>query len=158
MGVYVAKRVLATIPVLFVVAIVVFLILHLSPGDPAEIMAGERPSPETVDRVRRALGLDRPLLEQFLTWLWQIVRGDMGRSLYYNQPVMTLILGRIEPTLALTVSTVIFSVLLAVPLGVLSAWRAGTWIDRAVMIQSVLAFSLPVFLIGYALVLNLALG
>jgi len=158
MGGYILKRLLATIPVLFVVAAVVFFILHLSPGDPAEIMAGERPTPENVERIRRSLGLDRPMLEQFALWLLQIARGDLGRSIYYDRPVIGLILARVEPTLALTITTITFSVLLAVPLGILAAWRAGTWVDRAVMLQSVLAFSLPVFLIGYVLVINLALG
>ena len=158
MGSYILKRLLATIPVLFVVAAVVFFILHLSPGDPAEIMAGERPTPENVARIRRSLGLDRPLLEQFLGWLLQIVTGDLGRSIYYDRPVLGLILARVEPTVALTITTIVFSIMLAVPLGVLAAWRAGTWIDRAVMLQSVLAFSLPVFLIGYVLVINLSLG
>jgi peptide/nickel transport system permease protein len=158
MGGYILKRVLATVPVLFVVAAVVFLILHLSPGDPAEIMAGERANPENIERIRTALGLDRPLIEQFVSWLAQLARGDLGRSIYYNQPVLSLISARLEPTLALTVSTMVFAVVIAVPLGALSAWRAGTWIDRTLMTLSVLAFSLPVFLIGYGLVINFSLN
>jgi peptide/nickel transport system permease protein len=155
---YILKRLAATVVVLFFVAATVFAILHLSPGDPAELIAGERATPETIDAIRRGLGLDRPLLEQFVIWLGQLLRGDLGRSIYYNQPVLKLIGDRVEPTLMLTISTMTFAILLAVPLGVLSAWKSGTWIDRVVMTLSVLAFSLPVFLIGYALVLNLSVS
>jgi peptide/nickel transport system permease protein len=154
---YVIRRVLATIPVMAVVAVVVFLILHLSPGDPAEIMAGERPDTASIAAIREQLGLDRPLIEQFVAWVWQLARGDLGSSIYYKQPVIALIVARAGPTLTLTLSTIVFAVVVAVPLGVLAAWRSGTWIDRTIMALSVLAFSLPVFLIGYGLVLNFSL-
>jgi len=155
---YILKRLVATVFVLFFVALTVFLILHLSPGDPAELIAGERSTPETIAAIRETLGLNRPLPEQFVSWLGQLLQGNLGSSIYYKKPVLELIGSRVEPTLVLTISTMIFAILIAVPLGVVSAWRAGTLIDRTVMLLSVLAFSLPVFLIGYGLVLYFAVG
>jgi peptide/nickel transport system permease protein len=125
----VAKRILATVPVLGVVALVVFLMLRLS-GDPAAILAGDTASPQQVEQVRVALGLDRPIHEQFVTWIGQILRLDLGRSLFTGLPVTTLIAQRLEPTVMLALTTIAFSVLVAVPLGVLAAWKSGTWIDR----------------------------
>lgn len=157
MWAHAARRVLATIPVMFVVAVVTFLILHLSPGDPAEVMAGEQADPQAVALIRQNLGLDRPLIEQFLSWLGRIAQGDLGNSIYYQEPVSSLILARAEPTVWLTIATMTFAIVVAVPLGVVAAWRVGTWIDRMIMALSVLGFSLPVFLIGYGLVLNFSL-
>ena len=157
MGSYILRRVLATIPVMAVVAVIVFLMLRLSPGDPAAILAGDQATAEDIALIRERLGLDQPLLQQFVLWLGQLLRGDLGSSIYLNRPVLGLILERVEPTLALSVSTMAFAVLLAVPLGVLAAWRAGSWVDQAIMAVSVLAFSLPVFLIGYGLVIGFAL-
>ncbi|MDJ0390879.1 ABC transporter permease [Roseomonas sp. E05] len=157
MGSYILLRVLATIPVMAVVAVIVFLMLRLSPGDPAAILAGDQATAEDIALIRERLGLDQPLLQQFVLWVGQLLRGDLGSSIYLNRPVLGLILERVEPTLALSVSTMAFAVLLAVPLGVLAAWRAGSWVDQAIMALSVLAFSLPVFLIGYGLVIGFAL-
>ncbi|HWX47755.1 MAG TPA: ABC transporter permease [Roseomonas sp.] len=157
MGSYILRRVLATIPVMAVVAVIVFLMLRLSPGDPAAILAGDQATAEDIAVIRDRLGLDQPLLQQFFLWLGQLLRGDLGNSIYLNRPVLGLIAERVEPTLALSVSTMAFAVLLAVPLGVLAAWRAGSWVDQAIMALSVLAFSLPVFLIGYGLVIGFAL-
>jgi peptide/nickel transport system permease protein len=158
MGPYVIRRVLATIPVMGVVAVIVFLMLRLSPGDPAAIVAGDQATTEDIAAIREKLGLDQPLLRQFALWIAQLLSGDFGTSIYLNRPVMGLILERVEPTLALSVSTMIFAVLLAVPMGVLAAWRAGTWLDQLIMAVSVLAFSVPVFLIGYGLVIGFALS
>ncbi|HWL79672.1 MAG TPA: ABC transporter permease [Roseomonas sp.] len=157
MGSYILRRVLATIPVMAVVAVIVFLMLRLSPGDPAAILAGDQATAEDIALIRERLGLDQPLLQQFVLWCGQLLRGDLGSSIYLNRPVLGLILERVEPTLALSVSTMAFAVLLAVPLGVLAAWRAGSWVDQTIMALSVLAFSLPVFLIGYGLVIGFAL-
>ncbi|QIE56741.1 ABC transporter permease [Pikeienuella piscinae] len=152
MTAYIIRRLLATIPVLVVVAVVVFSILYLAPGDPAAIIAGDQATIEQVEQIRQTLGLDRPFLEQFATWLGDIVRGDFGDSIFSNRPVIDLFMQRIEPTIALTVSTTIVTILLAVPLGVLAAWKAGSWIDRAVMSFAVVGFSFPVFVIGYILI------
>ncbi len=140
---------LATLPVVLIVAFLIFLMLRLSPGDPALIMAGDNASPQDVERIRIQLGLDQPLLLSFLTWLGNVLRGDLGTSLFANMPVTALIAQRLEPTLMLAGFATLFSVTLAVPLGVLAATRQGSWIDRGVMVFVVLGFSMPVFLIGY---------
>lgn len=151
MHAYIIRRILATIPVMAVVGIFVFLLLHLTPGDPAAIIAGDYASPEDIKRIRAKLGLDRPIYIQFGTWVWQLMQGDLGISIFSDLPVSHLIAQRIEPTLALSVATIIMAVLFAVPLGVLAAWRAGTLIDRLSMVIAVFGFSVPVFVIGYLL-------
>lgn len=157
---YIIRRVLATIPVMGVVAVFVFLLLHLTPGDPAAVIAGDYARPEDIARIRAKLGLDQPLYVQFVTWLGSVLRGDLGVSIFSNLPVSKLIAQRLEPTVALSVSTTVFAVLLAVPMGLLAAWKAGTWVDRFVMVFAVVGFSVPVFVIGYVLmyVFSLKLG
>jgi peptide/nickel transport system permease protein len=147
--IYVIKRIFALIPVLAVVAVIVFLLLHLAPGDPAVIIAGDTATASDVEQIRQKLGLDRPLPEQFFGWVWRMLHGDLGVSVFTGLPVTTMIAQRIEPTLWLTLFTITFAVVLAVPMGIIAAWKAGTWIDRVMMALAVLAFSLPVFLIGY---------
>ena len=151
MHAYIIRRIIATIPVMAVVGIFVFLLLHLTPGDPAAIIAGDYASPEDIKRIRAKLGLDQPIYIQFGTWVWQLMQGDLGISIFSDLPVAHLIAQRIEPTLALSVATIIMAVLFAVPLGVLAAWRAGTLIDRLSMVIAVFGFSVPVFVIGYLL-------
>ena len=157
---YVVRRLLATIPVLGVVAIVVFGILHFAPGDPAALIAGDHATVEQIAVMRAKLGLDLPVWEQFGAWGWRVLHGDLGISIFSNQPVSRLIGQRLEPTIALTISTTFVTVLMAVPIGVLAAWRAGTWVDRAVMSFAVLGFSFPVFVVGYILiyVVSMTLG
>lgn len=157
MGRFLLGRVLATIPVLLVVATVVFALLRLAPGDPAAILAGDVATPEQIAAIRMRLGLDQPAYIQFIDWMGRLLRGDLGTSIISNQPVTRLIGERIEPTLALAGSTILFAVLVAVPLGVLAAWRHGTWVDRAVMAFSVIGFSIPVFVLGYLLILGFAM-
>jgi peptide/nickel transport system permease protein len=152
----VASRVLSTIPVMGVVALIVFFMLRLS-GDPAAILAGDTASSEQVERVRVALGLTRPLHEQFFGWIGQLLRFDLGTSLFTGLPVTTLIAQRIEPTAMLALTTIVFSVMVAVPMGVLAAWKSGGWIDRLVMVICVLGFSVPVFVMGYFLIFNFAI-
>ena len=135
-----------------VVALFVFLLLHLSPGDPATVIAGDYASPEDIARIRAQLGLDRPLYIQFTTWIGQLGHGDLGVSIFSNLPVSQLIMQRIEPTLSLAFFTLTIAIVVAVPLGVLAAWKAGSWIDRGVMAFSVLGFSTPVFVRGYGLI------
>jgi peptide/nickel transport system permease protein len=149
---YLIRRVLAAIPVMGVVALFVFLLLRLTPGDPAAIIAGDTATPEQLERIRTSLGLNLPLHEQFITWIGHILRGDLGVSLISNVPVLTMIGQRLEPTLSIALTTIVLAVLVAVPLGVLAAWRHGSWIDRFVMGLSVLGFSVPVFVVGYVLV------
>lgn len=150
---YLLKRLLATIPVMGVVALLVFSLLYLSPGDPAAVIAGDIATEADIARIRAQLGLDQPYLVRFGGWLWALFHGDLGISIFTSLPVSTLIGQRVEPTLALTVCTLIVAVGLAVPLGVLAAARAGGWVDRVVMAVSVLGFSVPVFVIAYGLIL-----
>jgi peptide/nickel transport system permease protein len=135
-----------------VVAVVVFSLLRLAAGDPAAIIAGDNATSQDVAAIRARLGLDRPLAEQFTIWVGRVVRGDFGESFFFKKQVSELILDRVEPTLALSVCTLVLTIALAVPLGVLAAWRRGSWIDRSVMGFSVLGFSVPVFVIGYVLI------
>ena len=154
---YVIRRVLATIPVMALVALFVFSLLYIAPGDPAAIIAGDQASPADVERIRQSLGLDQPFLVRFGEWGWQILHGDLGTSIFTNLPVAAMIAQRIEPTLSLMVVTLVFAVSVAVPIGVVAAWKADTWIDRAIMAFAVLGFSVPVFVVGYLLAYVFAL-
>jgi peptide/nickel transport system permease protein len=152
MWVYVLKRILATVPVMGVVALFVFLMLRLAPGDPAAVIAGDYATADDIARIRTQLGLDEPILVQFLAWIGQLLRGDLGISIFTHLPVITLIGQRLEPTVMLTLTTIAFSVAVAVPLGTLAAWKAGGLVDRLVMLASVAGFSVPVFVLGYVLI------
>jgi len=154
---YIFRRVLATLPVMAIVALFVFSLLYIAPGDPAAVIAGDQASPADVERIRQGLGLDRPFLVQFGSWLWHILHGDLGTSIFTNLPVASLIAQRIEPTLSLMTLTLILTIVVAVPLGVVAAWKAGSWMDRAIMAFAVSAFSLPVFVVGYILAYVFAL-
>lgn len=149
---YLARRILSTIPVLVAVAVMIFLLLRLTPGDPAAVIAGEDARPEHLVKIREHLGLDQPIHVQFAGWLGRLLQGDFGTSIISGTPVLEMILGRLEPTLSVAIATILLSVLLAVPLGVLAAAHRGTWIDRAVVAISVIGFSVPVFVIGYAFI------
>lgn len=154
---YLFKRILATIPVMGVVALFVFSLLYIAPGDPAAVIAGDQASPADVERIRQSLGLDRPFLVRFGEWFWHIIHGDLGTSIFTNLPVTTMIAQRIEPTLSLMVVTLILAVTIAVPMGVIAAWKSGSWIDRAIMAFAVFGFSVPVFVVGYLLAYIFAL-
>jgi len=149
---YMLRRLAATIPVMLVVAILVFLMLRLTPGDPAAIIAGDNANSEQVALIRAKLGLDRPIVEQFLVWIGHAFVGDFGESFFFKKTVAQLIMDRIEPTLALSLVTIILAASIAIPLGVLAAYKRGSWIDRVVMGFSVMGFSVPVFVTGYALI------
>jgi peptide/nickel transport system permease protein len=149
---FLVRRMLAAIPVMGVVALFVFLLLRLSPGDPAAIIAGDMATPEQLERIRTSLGLNEPLYAQFVTWLGKILHGDLGVSLISNVPVLNMIGQRLEPTISIALTTIILAILIAVPIGVIASWKHGTWIDRFVMGLSVLGFSVPVFVVGYVLV------
>ena len=152
MSAYIFRRIIATIPVMGVVAIFVFLLLHLTPGDPATVIAGDYASPADVERIREQLGLNEPLHVQFIEWVGRLFHGDLGTSIFSQLPVSHLIAQRIEPTIALALTTIIFAVAIAVPLGVLAAWKSGTWVDRVIMIFAVLGFSVPIFVIAYSMI------
>ena len=154
---YAVRRVLATIPVMAIVALFVFSLLYIAPGDPAAIIAGDQASPADVERIRAGLGLDRPFLIRFGEWLWNVLNGDLGTSIFTNLPVTRMIAQRLEPTISLMLLTLVLSVGIAVPMGVVAAAKQGTLVDRAIMVSAVLGFSVPVFVVGYILAYVFAL-
>ena len=152
MLIYLCRRVAAVVPVVLVVGVLVFLMLRLTPGDPAAVIAGNTASNEDIAQIRSQLGLDKPIAMQFVIWAGRMAVGDFGESFFYKKTVASLIVDRLEPTLALAALTVILATVIAVPLGALAAYRQGSWLDRIVMGFSVLGFSAPVFVIGYLLI------
>ncbi|MEQ8333902.1 ABC transporter permease [Nisaea sp.] len=154
---YIFKRVLSTIPVMVIVAVLVFLLLRLAPGDPAAVIAGDYATAEDVERIRTQLGLNDPMLVQLWRWILQLASGDLGTAIFSKKPVMELIGQRIEPTLLLSLCTIVFAVAVAVPLGTIAAWKSGSLIDRFVMFFSVGGFSVPVFVLAYCLIYVLAM-
>ena len=149
---FVLERSLSVIPVMLTVLFVVFIIVHIGPGDPAALMAGPNANGEQIEAIRQKLNLDKPLMEQFWIYFSDVIRFDLGRSVFSDRPVSWLILQRVEPTLVLAITTTLLSVLIAVPAGVIAAWRAGSFVDRALSAASVAGFSIPIFVVGYALV------
>lgn len=148
----VIRRLLATIPVMGIVAIIVFSLLYLTPGDPAAVLAGEQATAEDIERLRVSLGLDQPYLVRFGQWITGVLHGDLGTSIFSRRPVMELIVQRLEPTVALTLASLLIAVTIAVPLGVIAAWRSGGIVDRMAMSFAVLGFSVPVFVLSYLLI------
>ena len=149
---FIARRLIAIIPVLTVVAILVFLMLRLTPGDPAAVIAGDNATSDQINDIREKLGLNEPIWTQFAIWIGDILRGNFGESFFFKKTVAELIAQRIEPTLALATCTLIFAVCVSVPIGVMAAYRQGSVFDRVVMAFSVLGFSVPGFVIGYCLI------
>ena len=152
MGAYIIRRVLATIPVLLIVALIVFALIHFAPGDPAAILAGQEATMEEIEAIREGLGLNRPLPLQLGIWFKDILRGDLGQSIISRHDVLTLVRQRAVPTISLAILTEIIAIGLAVPLGVLAAWKANSWIDRTVMVLASLGFSIPVFWLGFLMI------
>jgi peptide/nickel transport system permease protein len=148
----IVRRLVATIPVMVVVALAVFALLHVTPGDPAVIIAGDYATADDIARIRARLGLDQPFTTQVSLWLGRVVRGDLGTSIFSGLPVSTLIGQRAATTAWLTLFAMLISVGLGVPAGVVAAWRRGSWIDRAVMVVAVSGFSMPTFWLGFILV------
>lgn len=148
---YAIRRIIATLPVIVVVALLVFSLLYITPGDPAALMAGDNATPEDIAKLRAAMGLDQGFLTRFFGWTSSILAGDLGTSLYTKLPVTHLIAQRLLPTVSLLVATLLIAVLVAVPLGTIAAARHGTIVDRAAMLVSVLGFSVAAFVVGYVL-------
>lgn len=149
---YIVRRLFSTVIVMAIVGVFVFLLLHLSPGDPAAIIAGDNATQEQINAIRHQLGLDDPLPIQFIRWAGGVVTGDLGISIFSNEPVLKLIGQRAEPTISLAFTTILVAVTLALTFGVLAAWKAGTIVDRSLMALSVVGFSVPVFVVGYLLI------
>jgi len=154
---YIARRLLAAIPVIVMVAVVVFAMLRLTPGDPAAILAGDDATTEQLEQIRQSMGLDKPILTQFAVWVGQLVQGDLGQSLLSRKPVLDLISERVGPTVALATSVLIVTILVAIPMGIIAARHRGKLLDRLVMTLSVFGFSVPVFVVGYLIIYLLAL-
>ncbi|HWL28763.1 MAG TPA: ABC transporter permease [Burkholderiaceae bacterium] len=150
-------RLASTIPVILVVTMLIFLLLRLSSGDPALLMAGDTASAEVIESMRISLGLDRPLTVQYGIWLSDLLKGDLGTSILTKQPVAAMIMERLEPTFLLTLSVICLTLLIAVPAGAIAAWFHRTWLDRSVMAFSVVGYSVPAFVIGYLLILSFAI-
>lgn len=154
---YILRRLLAAVPVMGIVAVLVFLMLRLTPADPAAIIAGDFANDQQVAEIRNKLGLDQPVLRQFVIWIGNMLQGDFGESFFYKKQVAALVLERLEPTVSLSLLAIVLTVVIAVPLGTLAAYKQGTWIDRLVMGFSVIGFSVPVFVVGYVLIYLLAI-
>lgn len=152
MGAYIARRLAATLVVMAIVGVIVFLLLHLAPGSPAAIIAGDNATPAQIEQINHQLGLDRPLPVQFVIWAWAVLRGQFGTSIFSGAPVMDLVLQRLPATVSLTLVTVVFAATIAVTAGVFAAWRAGGPLDRTLMGVAALGFSVPVFVVGYFLI------
>jgi peptide/nickel transport system permease protein len=157
MLVYILRRILATIPVMVVVALIVFSLIYLDPSDPAAANAGDQATSEDIARIREAMGLNKSFFVRFGEWSWGLLHGDLGLSILTKLPVSGMIAQRIEPTLSLMLLTLILAIVIAVPMGVIAAWKRGTWIDSALMATAVVGFSAPVFVIGYVLIYLFAL-
>jgi len=155
---FIIRRLLSTLLVMGLVGVFIFLLLHLSPGDPAAIIAGDNATPAQIEAIRTSLGLNDPLHAQFGRWALRVLNGDLGISIFSNVPVATLIGQRVWPTISLALTTIVLAVALALAAGVLAAWKAGSLLDRLVMILSVVGFSVPVFVVGYLLIYVFAIS
>lgn len=149
---FLIRRIASTFIVMAIVAVIIFLLVRIAPGDPVAILVGDNASPDQIQAVRRQLGLDDPIVVQFWRWASRVLVGDLGISIFSNEPVAKLISQRLEPTLSLAATTIILAVVVAVTAGIIAAWQVGTWIDRVVMALSVASFSVPVFVVGYVLI------
>ena len=152
MPTYLLRRLLYLIPVMLIVVSIVFLLIHLIPGDPAAVMAGADASPEIIARMRESMGLDRPLYEQYGRWLLRTLQGDLGRSIFLERPVTTAIAERLEPTFLLTSMALLVAVTIGIPAGVLSGVHPNTWLDKSLMVMAMLGVSIPAFWLGLNLI------
>lgn len=155
---YIVKRILAAIPILAFVGVVAFSLVHLAPGDPANIIGGDYAGPDEIIKIRKELGLDAPIEQQFWDWVKRTARGDLGRSIFSNQPVTKLVAQRMEATLSLTIVGGLMAVLVGIPVGVLAAWKSNSWIDRAAQIYAALGISIPGFWLGFILLWAFAIN
>lgn len=153
---YIVKRLISMIPAIFVVSVVIFMIIHLTPGDPAAVMLGDQADPEAIEALRQSLGLNDPLPVQYLRWVGDVLHGDLGQSLYSDQTMIQLLMGHMGPTFSLTLYALVISLTVAVQLGVIAARRRGSLADNAISVFSMIGISLPSFLLGLLLMLVLA--
>ncbi|MCA9858101.1 MAG: ABC transporter permease [Thermomicrobiales bacterium] len=152
MAAFLLQRLIGTVPVLLLVSVTIFSLMHLIPGDPVQVMAGEVQDPEAIARIRADLGLDRPLYRQYLSWLGNALQGDLGESIRTREPVLDVVLSRVKPTLQLSVMAMIIGLAVALPVGVISATRRNSRLDTAATTFALLGVSMPNFLIGLLLI------
>lgn len=145
---YLIRRIIALIPVMFVVATVVFFLVHLIPGDPASVLLGPSATPSDIMKLRTQMGLDKPIYYQFVIWLSRIIQGNLGDSIFLGRSVTLAVLERVEPTLVLVVLSLIVAILIGIPAGVLAAVKPNRWLDKALMLFAILGVSIPTFWLG----------
>lgn len=150
---YIVRRLVMLLPVLLIVGVVVFALVHITPGDPAGVMLGQNATPEQIEQLRKQMGLDRPILEQFVDWFGGVLRLDFGDSIFLGMPVTQAIQDRFEPTLLLTLYALTIQIAIGVPVGVISAIRRGSWLDRSLMVVSITGAAIPTFFLGLLLIL-----
>ena len=155
---YILWRILAAVPVIIVVGIITFSLLHVAPGDPAAIIGGDEATPEDLARIRKQLGLDRPFIVQFGVWTKDLLSGDLGTSIFSRRSVTSLMAPRLQPTLSLGIQVIVLSSLLGVAMGIVAAWKAGRPTDRIVMLFAVLGFSTPGFWLAFILIWGLSVN
>jgi peptide/nickel transport system permease protein len=148
MGRYIFKRIIGLIVVIFLVLTIAFIIVRLAPGDPAALMLGPDASPEDALLLRQRLGLDRPIFVQYLTFVANAVRGDLGMSIFYGQPVTQVLAGRAEPTIFLSLISLLIALVIATPIGIYAAYKRGSWLDQGAISTAMLAASVPSFWTG----------
>jgi peptide/nickel transport system permease protein len=153
---HIIRRLLFLVPVSLLVSLITFLLIHLIPGDPARVLLGEDSTPEALAALRQQLGLDRPLYEQYVRWLNQAVHGNLGESIQLHQPVLQAIIQRLPVTVELGVAALLFSLVLAVPLGVAAATHRGSRLDWLLNVSSLLGTTIPAFVLGLLLILVFA--
>ncbi|MFP3388479.1 ABC transporter permease [Brevibacillus sp. SIMBA_040] len=153
---YIGRRLLALIPVLIVVGVIVFTIIHLTPGDPASVILGESATQEEVDQLRQALGLDQPLMSQFITWIGQVATGNLGTSVFSGEPVAQTIIDRLGPTVSLAIVACMVSLCIAIPTAILAVWKRDSVLDPAFMSVTLLGVSIPNFWLALLLILLFA--
>lgn len=155
--IFIARRVFSTFVVMGIVGVVVFFLIHLSPGDPAALIAGDLATEDDIAALRKVLRLDQPLWRQFVWWVGRLLSGDFGTSIFTNVPVTRLLAQRMEPTISIALLTMTLTLCVAIPMGTVAAYRNGSLLDRGIMVFAVLAFSVPVFLVGYLLIYGFAI-
>ena len=155
---YVLERLLALVPTLFAASVLVFLFIHFIPGDPAAILLGDTATPEEIAALTREMGLDAPLHTQYLLWLGNVLRGDLGTSIFFREPVTSVIADGAETSLLLASMTMVWIILIGVPIGVVSATWHGSWLDQLTSGGAMLAASIPTFWLGLYLILIFAVG
>lgn len=155
---YAVKKILASIPVIIIVVIFAFFIIHMVPGNPAEVMLGAEAKPEDVAALTAKLGLDQPLSVQFFKWAGNCLKGDLGDSIYYDMPVTEVLLMKAEPTIVIVLYSITIALATGIPLGIISATHRDKWPDRLCSILSMIGISLPGFLLGMIVILVLGMN